>query len=319
MSIPNTMRIGPFLPTILAKRRHILYYIGEIWVSFIPIFLEFWWFWQVFWNPGRPIFFYIYLPLFFIPFYVSLVFSAIFFAKLLISIINLIYRPREGIFLRHPKDKAYRYWCIRNVIKKWPFWLSHRFPFPFLDNICFKIFGVKTKLGNSLFEGWVDTEFINFGKNVVVGQGAIIQSSVIIGNLLIIKKTVIGNDVRIGSHVTIMPGARIGNKCIVAANSVTTVEQELEEGYIYVGVPAKKFKKNVFFEDGLKDRIGQVKDVEELRKEYEKIYTKRYDKNLKIKERRVLKKKSKEEEEKFYEIRSEEAEEDDTFDDMFGI
>jgi acetyltransferase-like isoleucine patch superfamily enzyme len=313
------MRVGPFLPTILAKRKHILYYITEIWASFIPIFLEFWLFWQIFWNPARPIFFYIYLPLFFIPFYVSLVFSAIFCAKFLISIVNVIHKPQQGVFLRHPADRHYIYWCIRNIIKRWPFWLSHRFPFPFLENICFKIFGVKTKLGNSLFEGWVDTEFIEFGKNVVVGQGAIIQSTVIIGNLLIVKKTVIGDDVRIGSHVIVMPGTKIGNRCIVAANSVTTVEQNLEDGYIYVGVPAKKFKKNIFFEDGLRDKIGQVKDVEKLREEYEKIYTKRYDKSLPIKKRRGLKKESKEEEKKMYDINLEKAEEDDMFEDMFGI
>ena len=59
------------------------------------------------------------------------------------------------------------------------------------------MFGVKTRISNSLFEGWVDTEFLEFGKNVVVGQGAIVMSSMIIGNLLIIKKTLIDDEVRI--------------------------------------------------------------------------------------------------------------------------
>jgi acetyltransferase-like isoleucine patch superfamily enzyme len=316
MSVPNTMRVGPFLPTIMAKKRHILYYIAVIWASLIPIFLEYWWFWQIFWKLNRPIFFYIYLPLFIIPFYISLVFSAIFFARILISIVNVIRKPKQGTFIRHPDDKDFRYWCIRNVIKRWPFWLAHRFPFPFLETICFKAFGVKTKLGNSLFEGWIDTEFIEFGKNVVVGQGAIIQSSVIIGNLLVVRKTIIGDDVRIGSHVLVMPGTKIGSKCIVAANSSTTVEQELENGYIYVGVPAKKFKRNIFFEDGLQDKLGQVKNVEKLREEYEKIYTKRHDKSLSIRERRELKKMSKEEEQKWYETAAEEWEE---YDDGFNI
>ena len=52
------------------------------------------------------------------------------------------------------------------------------------------------KATNSLFEGWVDCEFIDFGKNVVVGQGSIIQSAVIVGNLIIIRKTIIDDDVR---------------------------------------------------------------------------------------------------------------------------
>ena len=83
---------------------------------------------------------------------------------------------------------------------------------------------------NSLFEGWVDTEFIDFGKNVVIGQGTIVQSAAIVGNLLIIKKTIIEDNVRIGALGVIMPGTHIGKNSVLAANSVTTVGQELEEG-----------------------------------------------------------------------------------------
>ena len=233
--------------------------------------------------------------------YVTIVFSAIFFAKVLLVIINAIHRPKEGTFLRHPADKDFRYWSLRNTIKRWPVWLAHRFPFPgILDNICFKAFGVKTKISNSLFEGWVDTEFIEFGKDVVVGQGSIIQGAVIIGNLLIIRKTIIEDKVRIGSHAIVMPGTKIGKNCILAANSVTTVGQVLERGWIYVGIPAKKFKVNYFFEDGLEDKLGNVEDIEALREKYEEIYTKRYD-ELKYKERKELKREKKEEEKKRWE------------------
>jgi len=248
--------------------------------------------------------------------YITLVFSSIIFAKILLLIVNSIHKPREGVFLRIPEDRDYRYWSLRNTIKRWPIWLAHRFPFPgFLDNVCFKMFGVKTKISNSLFEGWVDTEFIDFGKDVVVGQGAIIQSAVIVGNLLIIRKTVIEDEVRIGSHAIVMPGTHIGHNCILAANSVTAVGQVLEKNYIYVGVPAKKFKRNFFFEDGLEDKIGHVEDVEELRERYEQIYVKRKD-ELTRKDRRELKREKKEEEKKRFDLEAEEWEE---VDDGFNI
>ena len=148
------------------------------------------------------------------------------------------------------------------------------------------MFGVKTKFSNSLFEGFVDCEFIEFGDNVVVGQGSIIQSATIIGNLLIIKKTIIEENVRIGSHVIIMPGVHIRKNCIVAAFSVVTVGQELEEGWIYVGIPAKKFKKNKFFEDGLQNIIGKrTEDEEALRKKYEDLYIRRHDERRPLRER----------------------------------
>ncbi|MFX1455290.1 MAG: DapH/DapD/GlmU-related protein [Promethearchaeota archaeon] len=307
MSIPNTMRVGPFTPTILARKRYLIFYIFLIWISIIPLLLEFWLYWRFFWAfiieelGGSPVHFYTYLPLLAFLMYVTIVFSAIFFTKILLLIINAIHKPREGTFLRHPADKDYRYWSLRNTIKRWPVWLAHRFPFPgVLDNICFKAFGVKTKISNSLFEGWVDTEFIEFGKDVVVGQGSIIQGAVIIGNLLIIRKTIIEDNVRIGSHAIVMPGTHIGHNCILAANSVTTVGQVLEENWIYVGIPAKKFKENFFFEDDLEDKIGHVEDVEALRERYEEIYTKRYD-ELTHKEKKELKREKKEEEKKRWE------------------
>lgn len=296
MSVPTSMRVGPFVATVLVKKRYLIFYIFLMWVSMIPVLLEFWFYWRWLWDPVRPIHFYIFLPLLCFLMYITAVFTSLFFAKILLLIVNAIHRPKEGVFLREPSDRDYRYWSLRNTIKKWPIWLAHKFPFPFLDNIVFKMFGVKTKFSNSLFEGWVDCEFIEFGENVVVGQGSIVQSAAIVGNLLIIKKTIIEDNVRIGAHAVIMPGTHIGKNSVLAANSTTIVGQELEEGWIYVGIPAKQFKKNRFFEDGLEDVLGHIEDVEDLRKKYEELYIKRHDQHMTHKEKKELKKEIIEEE-----------------------
>ncbi|MBD3340678.1 MAG: hypothetical protein GF353_16340 [Candidatus Lokiarchaeota archaeon] len=296
MSVPTSMRVGPFTPTVLVKKRYLIFYIFLMWVSMIPLLLQFWWYWQLLWDPIRPLHFYIFLPLLAFVMYLTAVFTSLIFAKILLVMVNIFHKPREGVFMRVPSDKDYRYWSLRNTIKRWPVWLAHKFPFPFLDNICFKMFGVKTKFSNSLFEGWVDCEFIEFGDNVVVGQGSIVQSAVIVGNLLIIRKTIIEDNVRIGAHAIVMPGTHIGKNAVLAANSVTLVEQELEEGWVYLGVPAKKYKKNRFFEDGLEEIIGHVEDVEDLREKYEQLYIKRYDKEVAYKEKKEIKKEQKLEE-----------------------
>lgn len=53
----------------------------------------------------------------------------------------------------------------------------------------------------------------------------------------------IGNDVWIGGHVTIMPGVKIGNHCVIGACSVVT--KDIPDWGIAVGNPAvvKKFRK----------------------------------------------------------------------------
>ncbi|MFX1239346.1 MAG: hypothetical protein ACFFAS_15365 [Promethearchaeota archaeon] len=291
MSVPSSLQAGPFTTTILVKRRYVLFYVFLMWVSILSIFLEFWIFWQEIYSwqyffAWRDIHFYLLLPIVCFIMYLTAVIVSLLFAKLLLVFVNFFHKPREGIFLRDASDKDYRYWNIRNIIKRWPIWLSHKFPFPFLDNLCLKMFGVKTKFSNSLFEGWIDCEFIEFGNNVVIGQGAIIQSAIIIGNLLILRKTTIKDNVRIGTHAIVMPGTEIQENSVLASTSTTTVGQVLEEGWIYVGVPAKQFKKNKFFEDNLETVIeahgGELKG---LREKYKELYTRRHDEYVSLRER----------------------------------
>ena len=274
MSIPSSIKAGPFTTSVLVKKKYLIFYIGLMWISIIVVTLEFLIYWQILWNIHNRIIFLIFIPLLFFLMYLSMVLVSLFFAKVLLIIVNIFHKPREGVFLRDKSDKNYRYWSIRNTIKKWPIWLAHKFPLPFLDNLCFKVFGVKTKFSNSLFEGWVDSEFIEFGKNVIVGKSSIIQSSLIIGNLLIIKKTIIEDNNHIGAHTVVMPGTHIRKNCILAASSATRVDQILEDGWIYIGLPAKKFRKNPFFEINLEDKIKHVRDTKTLQAEIFKTYVK---------------------------------------------
>lgn len=282
MSVPSSLKCGPHTTLVLVKKRYLIFYIFLIWVSIFSIQFEFWLFWKLY-EP-KFIHFILFLPLLIFVMYITSIAISLIFAKIFLIVVNLIHRPREGIFLRHHSDKNYRYWSIRSVIKKWPLWLSHKFPFPFIDNICLKMFGIKNTYSNSLFEGFIDTEFIEFGKNVVVGESAIIQSAVIVGNLFIIKKTIIEDNVMIGAHSVVMPGTHIKKNSILAGSSMTTVGQVLDEDYIYLGAPAKKFKKNVFIEEGLEEIIERqfeeqlISDVQ-----YEDLYTMRKDKHTQIK------------------------------------
>lgn len=298
MSVPASMRGGPFTPSVLAKKRYVILYIFIIWVSVLSAILELWLYWPLVYV--KPVHFWIFLPLICLLMYFTMVLSSLITAKFLLVIVNTFHKPRTGLFLRHLSDRDYRYWSIRNTIKRWPIWLSHRFAFPFMDNICFKMFGVKTTFANSLFEGWVDTEFIEFGKNVVIGQASIVQSAVIMGNFLIIRKTMIDDNVRIGAHCVVMPGTHIGKNCVLGAHSITLVEQELEDDWIYIGTPAKKYKKNYFFEDDLEEILkeSQNVDINELRMKYEETFFQRHDKHMSLRERLRLYKEQLEDEQR---------------------
>ncbi|MFX0043662.1 MAG: hypothetical protein ACFE8L_12190 [Candidatus Hodarchaeota archaeon] len=190
----------------------------------------------------------------------------------MLSCVNLIHKPKEGVFNRNKKDKDYCYWSLRSIIKKWPVWLARQLSLPLLETITFKILGVKTSFSNSLHEGWVDCEFVEFGKNVKIGQGSLIMSNIIVQDKLIIKKVIIKDNVIIGAHAVVLPGTVIEPNTILEVISMTTVNQHLEDNTIYHGVPAKKVEENklrsdtkaletLIFEESIKREL----DEEDLR------------------------------------------------------
>lgn len=111
---------------------------------------------------------------------------------------------------------------------------------------------------------------IEIGNNVDIGIGTIIHSSnkiligdntIIAGHCYIIDSNhgtkkgkeirsqpndisengiVIGEDVWIGTHVTILKGARIASHAVIGANSL--VNTDIPENAIAVGIPAKIIK-----------------------------------------------------------------------------
>lgn len=112
------------------------------------------------------------------------------------------------------------------------------------------------------------SEKLTLGKNVSIGANVMIDAGgeVYIGDYVLIapnsmiwsvnhiitdlerpinhqglegKKTFIGNDVWLGANTFVMPGAIIGDKCVVAAHSVVAAKK-YKEGLILAGNPARK-------------------------------------------------------------------------------
>jgi len=90
---------------------------------------------------------------------------------------------------------------------------------------------------------------ITIGDNVIFGPRVNVFSENHIFNSLDVpiknqgvekKDTIIGNDVWIGASVSIMPGVKIGNGCVIAAGSVVT--KDVPDFSVIAGMPAKIIK-----------------------------------------------------------------------------
>lgn len=210
-------------------------------ISAQPSILWLWFFWQFF--PVLNLMFYILFPFVLFVGIILLIISSGIVAKIFLIFINIMHKPKEGVFLRSKNDKDYCYWSLRAIVRKWPTWLARQLYLPMFEILILKILGVKCSFSDSLNEGWIDCEFIELGKNVKVGQGSLIVSNMIIQDKLILKKVIIKDNVIISAHSVVLPGTIIENNTILDVLSATTTNQKLESNTIYRGYPARKMQK----------------------------------------------------------------------------
>ena len=205
-----------------------------------------------------------FLPTLVIIMWFVFILGCFFFSKLFLVLINLIHKPKEGIFKAEIADTDFEFWCLRTEVKKIVIWLIRNWPIPWMDILAFKWFGIRMSLSSSLYDSWCDGEFISFGRRVLVGQGATIMSSMVVGKYLIIKNVICGDYSLIGGHTTIAPGTVIGEDTFVSAISNTIYNQILEPGWLYLGIPVKKLKENKYRKE--RRDIIMKRDVDEEEK-----------------------------------------------------
>jgi acetyltransferase-like isoleucine patch superfamily enzyme len=192
------------------------------------------------------------------------IFACMLFSKLFLILINLIHEPKEGVFKAEIGDKDFEFWMLRTELKKIALWFMRHSPFPWLDVLVFKLFGVDMDTSSHLNDTWCDGEFIKFGRKNLIGQGAVIMSSTVIGKYLIIAKVIFDDYVMVGGHTTIVPGTIVGKETVVGAISTTTTNQILEPGWVYTGIPVLKFKPNKYADS--RREILMRKDVDAAKK-----------------------------------------------------
>lgn len=104
-----------------------------------------------------------------------------------------------------------------------------------------------------------DMTKITIGENTNIQDGSILHSThassfntdgyplkignnVTIGHRVTLHGCNIGNFCLIGMNCIIMDGAKIEDKVMLAAGSLVSENKNLESGYLYLGVPAKKIR-----------------------------------------------------------------------------
>ena len=202
------------------------------------------------------------MPVWLLILYFVFLFGIAIFTRAFLLIINMIHKPKEGVFRAEEGDQDYEFWRVRVELKKLLFWFMSNGPIPWVVIWGFKWMGINVDFSSHMHDSWVDGEFIEFGRNVTVGQGAVVMSSMIIGKYLIIKKIVLGDHTLVGGVSHISPGTILGKESVIGAFTTTVPNQYIEPGWIYFGPQfARKLKPNKYAEQR-RDVIIR-KDVDE--------------------------------------------------------
>ncbi len=205
----------------------------------------------------------IFMPFAIIAMFFLFILGCVFFSKLFLILINLIHKPKEGIFKAEIGDADFEFWCLRTELKKLVLWLIHNCPLPWIDSWALKWFGLKMDITSHLQDAWCDIEFVKLGRKVMIGQGSVVMSSMVIGKYLIIKKVILDDYTVIGGMSCVSPGTISGKDSLLGAISYTVLSQILESGWIYFGIPAIKLKPNklAFIAQMKKSSVDDEQDI----------------------------------------------------------
>ena len=97
-----------------------------------------------------------------------------------------------------------------------------------------------------------DYESITVGENTNIQECAVIHtdpgfpcilgSNVTIGHQAMLHGCQVGDNSLIGINAVVLNGAKIGRNCLIGANALVTENQEIPDGSLVIGSPAKPIK-----------------------------------------------------------------------------
>jgi carbonic anhydrase/acetyltransferase-like protein (isoleucine patch superfamily) len=220
------------------------------------------------------------IPIWLFILYFIFIFGIAIFTKALLLIINMIHRPKEGIFRAEEGNLDYEFWRARIELKKLVLWFMNNGPLPWIVMWGFRWVGIHVDFSSHMQDAWASGGFIKFGRNITVGQGAVVMGSMIVGKYLIIKTIILEDYTVVGGVSNISPGTIMGKESVIGAFSSTIPNQLIEAGWIYLGHFARKLKPNKYAEQSreiiyekhvdeeVKYQVKQEVNIEEDKKRF---------------------------------------------------
>lgn len=181
-----------------------------------------------------------------------IVFFNIYYVAALILLRAPIPKPAEGTYSLKPGQIPDRNlifsMLIATLIKAryeapFPGFLVHAFAnLPPLSWLMGPIFGPKSRSVGVTDPLIMDPHWVEIGRNVVIGYGAIISGHTQGRDDITIKRTVIEDNVLIGGNAVVYHGCHIRSGAVIMGSALLRPETVVGENEVWGGIPARKIK-----------------------------------------------------------------------------
>ena len=164
-----------------------------------------------------------------------------------LKVLRVVFPLREGTYsyARHPRETylwtLHAFLCITNLSL---FYENALLPPP-LRKLFYQLLGSRMGRGIISIGGRLsDPYLVTLEETVIIGEEALlIPHAVAIdesGDILVLGKIEVKQGAIIGARTTIMPGVIIGERSMVKAMSLVTMNTKIPPNEVWAGIPARK-------------------------------------------------------------------------------
>jgi hypothetical protein len=137
---------------------------------------------------------------------------------------------------------AFTYWKLTAVLTD----LAHKALWPyttvFTRPLVLAAFGARVGR-QAAFGGDVeDLPLVRFGERCTVGHGSFVTAHLMTHDRIILRPVTIGAHAVVGVHAVVLPGVSLGERAVLAPNSVAATGTQIPAGELWGGNPARPLR-----------------------------------------------------------------------------
>jgi acetyltransferase-like isoleucine patch superfamily enzyme len=160
------------------------------------------------------------------------------YTALLLAVVRRVRPVPVGEF---PMDSPeFTYWKLTSVLIDLARKALRPYTTVFTTPLVYAAFGARVGRQTAFGGDVEDLPLVHFGDRCTVGHGSVITAHAITHDRIVLRPVRIGAHAVVGVHAIVLPGVSLGERAVLAPNSVAIVDTSIPAGELWGGNPARR-------------------------------------------------------------------------------